>query len=70
MPDSNLYTLVSVNRNPERAKRIITRVVEEVKDTYTIQYFANCPTIEALPGILSDVQPDVLVRVSSRAFRD
>lgn len=60
-PGNDLYTLVSVNKNPERAKRIITRVVEDVKDTYNIQYVANCSTIAAVPQILADTKPDILV---------
>ena len=33
--------LVTVNTAPERAKRLIGRVVEDVKDTYTIVHVAN-----------------------------
>ena len=35
------FKLVTVNNAPERAKRLIGRVVEEVKDKYTIIHAAN-----------------------------
>ena len=35
------YKLVTVNNAPERAKRLIGRVVEEVKDKYTIIHAGN-----------------------------
>lgn len=36
------YKLVTVNTAPERAKRLVGRVVEELKDSYTIVHVANC----------------------------
>lgn len=35
------FKLVTVNTAPERAKRLIGRVVEDVKDTYTIIHAGN-----------------------------
>jgi hypothetical protein len=35
------FKLMTVNTAPERAKRLISRVVEDVKDKYTIDYVAN-----------------------------
>lgn len=35
------YKLVTVNTAPERAKRLVGRVVEEVKKEYTIIHAAN-----------------------------
>lgn len=40
--DMAIYTLVTVNTAPERAKRLIGRVVENLKDRYTIVHVANC----------------------------
>ncbi len=37
-----LYRLVTVNTTPDRAKRVVGRVTEELKDKYTIQHVANC----------------------------
>lgn len=42
------YKLVTVNTAPERAKRLIGRVVEDLKDQYTIQHVANCESMSAL----------------------
>lgn len=36
------YRLVTVNTAPERAKRLVGRVVVELKDQYTIEHIANC----------------------------
>lgn len=36
------FRLVTVNTAPERAKRLIGRMVEALKDRYTIIYEANC----------------------------
>ena len=36
------FHLVTVNTAPERAKRLIGRVAEDVKDQYTIIHAANC----------------------------
>lgn len=38
---STQYRLVTVNTVPERAKRLIGRVVDDVKDRYTIVHVAN-----------------------------
>jgi len=35
------YKLCTVNKVPARAKILIARVVEDVKEEYTIQYLAN-----------------------------
>jgi hypothetical protein len=45
------YRLVTVNNVPERAKKVMGRVAEELKDRYTIDYGAHCLS-ESRPGIL------------------
>lgn len=42
------WRLVTVNTAPERAKRVIGRVAEKLKDRYTILHVANadCTYIE------------------------
>jgi hypothetical protein len=42
---SGPYKLVTVNTAPARAKIIIGRVVEAVKETYTIDYVANAESM-------------------------
>ncbi|CCF38624.1 hypothetical protein CH063_09670 [Colletotrichum higginsianum] len=54
------YKLVTVNTAPERAKRLVGRVVEELKDSYTIVHVANCEKIEEVEGKVKEHQPDVL----------
>lgn len=36
------YRLVTVNTAPERAKRLIGRMIEALKDRYTIIHIDNC----------------------------
>lgn len=45
------FRLVTVNTAPERAKRIVGRLCEEVKDDYLIDHVANS-TSELLPGAI------------------
>ncbi|TKW55996.1 hypothetical protein CTA1_11361 [Colletotrichum tanaceti] len=54
------YKLVTVNTAPERAKRLVGRVVEELKDRYTIVHVANCEKIEEVEGKVKEHQPDIL----------
>lgn len=42
---SGPYKLVTVNTAPERAKVIIGRVVEAVKERYAIDYVANAESM-------------------------
>jgi hypothetical protein len=54
------YRLVTVNNAPERAKRLIGQVVEELKDRYTIDYVANCIGKEEVEAKVTEFRPDVL----------
>ncbi|KFY16354.1 hypothetical protein V492_01396 [Pseudogymnoascus sp. VKM F-4246] len=54
------FKLVTVNTAPERAKRLIGRVVEDVKKEYTIIHAANTETIDGVKEMVEKVQPDVL----------
>jgi len=45
---SGPYKLVTVNTAPERARIIIGRVVEVVKQRYTIDYVANAESMPVL----------------------
>lgn len=39
------FKLVTVNNAPERAKVLIGKVAEALKDDYTIDYVANCSSM-------------------------
>ncbi|RDW75352.1 hypothetical protein BP5796_03798 [Coleophoma crateriformis] len=54
------YKLVTVNKVPARAKILIGRVVNDVKEDYTIDYVANAERIEEVKGICEKEKPDVL----------
>ncbi|WOO79622.1 Phytochrome-like protein cph1 [Vanrija pseudolonga] len=47
--------LVTVNRSPERARSVLTEVIDRVQDKYTIKYGGNIDTIEGLrPFLISN----------------
>ncbi|KAK0743698.1 hypothetical protein B0T18DRAFT_329766 [Schizothecium vesticola] len=58
------FKLVTVNTAPDRAKRLIGRVVEDVKDKYTIIHAANAAAIEDVKATVEAHQPDVLFTAS------
>jgi hypothetical protein len=55
------FRLVTVNNTPERAKRLIGRVVEEVKDKYIIEHVGNADSIELVRETVEALKPDMLV---------
>ncbi|OSD04773.1 hypothetical protein PYCCODRAFT_1475848 [Trametes coccinea BRFM310] len=56
--------LVTVNTAPERAKRLIGRVVEDLRDRYTIVHAANVEKIEDVRPTLEKEQPNLLFTAS------
>jgi len=73
------FKLVTVNTAPERAKRLIGRVIENVKDKYEIIHSANIeskyarsvrtifayrrPAIDNVAAVVEEIKPDILVRI-------
>ncbi|KAJ6551638.1 hypothetical protein B0H19DRAFT_950583 [Mycena capillaripes] len=58
------YRLVTVNTAPERARRLIGRVVEDVKDRYTIIHVANVERLEDVKETVDRERPNVLFTAS------
>ncbi|CZT16256.1 uncharacterized protein RCC_02098 [Ramularia collo-cygni] len=54
------YKLVTVNTAPERAYRLVGRLIEALKDSYTIIHAANCETIETVASTVQEIEPDIL----------
>jgi len=54
------YRLVTVNTVPERAKRLVGRLAEELKQQYEIQHLANCETIDEVESKVQEFQPNLL----------
>ncbi|KAJ9614970.1 hypothetical protein H2200_001044 [Cladophialophora chaetospira] len=54
------YKLLSVNTAPDRARRMIQKIVEDVKNEYTIIHCANAASIEEVESLASLHQPDIL----------
>ena len=61
MAPTGPFKLVTVNTAPDRAKRLIGRVVEDVKEQYTIIHAANAASIDEVRKTVEEAQPDVLV---------
>jgi hypothetical protein len=65
------YRLVTVNNAPERAKKLIGRMVEEVKEKYTIIHAGNvdstsCPLSSSLClNVIRYLHPTLRFAVSS-----
>ncbi|BGP18775.1 hypothetical protein JCM10213_004266 [Rhodosporidiobolus nylandii] len=57
---SSVLKLVSVNTAPERAKVVIGKVIEGVKDRYKIEDVANCERIEDVRPTVERFRPDIL----------
>ncbi|KAK6844162.1 hypothetical protein PG995_014272 [Apiospora arundinis] len=70
MAPTEVYKLVTVNTAPERAKVLIGRVVEALKDDYTINYVANCISKEEVADKVREFQPDVLFSASMWTAED
>lgn len=61
MAPSGPYKLVTVNNAPERAQRLVGRVVEDMKDRYTIIHAGNAESPEAARAVFEEIMPDVVV---------
>ncbi|PIL32757.1 hypothetical protein GSI_04872 [Ganoderma sinense ZZ0214-1] len=61
---ATVFRLVTVNTAPERAKRLIGRVVEDVKDKYTIVHAANVERIQDVKATVEREQPNLLFTAS------
>ncbi|CAL5865979.1 uncharacterized protein PFLUO_LOCUS186 [Penicillium psychrofluorescens] len=58
------FRLVTVNTAPERAKRLIGRLVDALKDRYTIIHVDNCEKIDEVEPKVKEHMPDVLFSAS------
>ncbi|KAL5592042.1 hypothetical protein FOVSG1_010931 [Fusarium oxysporum f. sp. vasinfectum] len=58
------WRLVTVNTAPERAKKLIGRVAETLKDRYDIQHVANCSSIDEMEDAVKEQQPNILFSAS------
>ncbi|KAK9379260.1 uncharacterized protein V2V93DRAFT_374381 [Kockiozyma suomiensis] len=52
--------LLTVNTAPERARRLIPRVLDNLKDRYSIVHAANVARISDVEAVVEAVQPDVV----------
>ena len=59
------YRLVTVNKVPERAKRLIGQMSEALKDRYIIIHSANCETIDQVSSTVQEIEPQLLVSIDA-----
>ncbi|KAL1841828.1 hypothetical protein VTJ49DRAFT_6505 [Mycothermus thermophilus] len=64
MTPTGPFKLVTVNTAPDRARRLIGRVVEDVRDRYTIIHAANAASIDEVRQTVEEAHPDVLFTAS------
>lgn len=64
MTPTGPFKLVTVNTAPDRAKRLIGRVVEDVKEQYTIVHAGNAASIDDVQSVVEEHKPDVLFTAS------
>lgn len=60
-PSNPPITLLTVNTAPDRAKRLIGRMIEALKDSYNITHVDNCTSIDQVAAKVREYRPDVLV---------
>ncbi|KAH6631946.1 hypothetical protein F5144DRAFT_236407 [Chaetomium tenue] len=64
MSPTGPFKLVTVNTAPDRARRLIGRVVADVREEYTIMHAANAASIDEVRKTVEEAQPDVLFTAS------
>ncbi|KAI5461275.1 hypothetical protein BGZ63DRAFT_454058 [Mariannaea sp. PMI_226] len=57
---SGPWKLLTVNTAPERAKRLIGRMIEGLKDQYDIEHLGNCESISEVHSKVTEYQPNVI----------
>jgi hypothetical protein len=60
-PHRGPFTLVTVNTAPDRAKRLIARMIEGLGDRYDITHVDNCSSIDQVAAKVRQCQPNLLV---------
>ncbi|KAH7063815.1 hypothetical protein BKA63DRAFT_526241 [Paraphoma chrysanthemicola] len=63
-PRKGPFHLVTVNTAPERAKRLVGRMIDALSEQYEIVHVANCSTIEEVEPTVRLQQPEVLFSAS------
>ncbi|KAF4332798.1 hypothetical protein FBEOM_13396 [Fusarium beomiforme] len=64
MTSQGPWRLVTVNTAPERAKLLIGRVADALRDRYDIQHVANCTSIDEVEDTVKEYQPNILFSAS------
>ncbi|KAG6978138.1 hypothetical protein FocnCong_v021557 [Fusarium oxysporum f. sp. conglutinans] len=54
------FRLLTVNNVPERAKKVIGQVVEELKTRYRIEHVGNCFDKSEVAPKVKELKPDIL----------
>ncbi|KAF4965956.1 hypothetical protein FSARC_6295 [Fusarium sarcochroum] len=54
------FRLVTVNNVPERAKKVIGQVVQELRSRYIIEHVGNCFDKSEVAPKVTELKPDIL----------
>ncbi|KAK9451829.1 uncharacterized protein V1518DRAFT_424793 [Limtongia smithiae] len=54
------YRLLTVNNAPARAKLLIGRVTNDLKDKYIIEHVGNCTSKDEIEEKVKELHPDIL----------
>ncbi|KAJ9134263.1 hypothetical protein NKR23_g10175 [Pleurostoma richardsiae] len=57
---SGPYKLLTVNNAPARAKLLIGRVTNDLKDRYIIEHVGNCTSIDEVEEKVKELQPNII----------
>ncbi|CAK7207029.1 hypothetical protein SEUCBS139899_009837 [Sporothrix eucalyptigena] len=60
MCERTQWRLVTVNTAPERAKRLIGRMIEALKDRYDIKHVDNCENLDEVVHKMTQHKPNVI----------
>ncbi|KAF2448095.1 hypothetical protein P171DRAFT_517708 [Karstenula rhodostoma CBS 690.94] len=63
-PRKGPFTLVTVNTAPDRAKRLIARMVDGLSDCYDIAHVDNCSSIDQVGVKVRQHKPNLLFSAS------
>ncbi|KAK3353481.1 hypothetical protein B0T25DRAFT_212341 [Lasiosphaeria hispida] len=58
------FRLATVNTAPDRARRLIGIVVEDMASRFTIIYAGNAESIEEVQSVVEELKPDLLLTAS------
>lgn len=69
-PPKGPFKLITVNTAPERAKRLVGRVADNLAHLFAIEHVDNCGTMEAVKPTVEKWQPEMMFVASMWSKED